>query len=297
MREYYSRGRIVFQVLNYLFIGFLTLICIVPVLHVLACSFSSPAYADAHLVNLWPKGFTLAAYRFVMKSSQFWAAFLVTVKRLLIGVPLNLLLTILAAYPLSKEDTIFRQRKYYMWLYMFVMIFNAGLVPTYLLVKDLGLIDTVWALVFPTGVNVFNIVLIMNFFRGIPREIEESALVDGAMQHTILFKLYLPLAAPSIATVTLFSFMGHWNSWMDGRIYMNNMTNYPLQTYLQMMLESSDTVILNAVSFDALIEKMMVSGQNIRAAQLFISILPVLVLYPFLQRYFTTGLVMGSVKG
>jgi len=297
MREYYSRGRIVFQVLNYLFIGFLTLICIVPVLHVLACSFSSPAYADAHLVNLWPKGFTLAAYRFVMKSSQFWAAFLVTVKRLLIGVPLNLLLTILAAYPLSKEDTIFRQRKYYMWLYMFVMIFNAGLVPTYLLVKDLGLIDTVWALVLPTGVNVFNIVLIMNFFRGIPREIEESALVDGAMQHTILFKLYLPLAAPSIATVTLFSFMGHWNSWMDGRIYMNNMTNYPLQTYLQMMLESSDTVILNAVSFDALIEKMMVSGQNIRAAQLFISILPVLVLYPFLQRYFTTGLVMGSVKG
>jgi len=297
MREYYSRGRIVFQVLNYLFIGFLTLICIVPVLHVLACSFSSPAYADAHLVNLWPKGFTLAAYRFVMKSSQFWAAFLVTIKRLLIGVPLNLLLTILAAYPLSKEDTIFRQRKYYMWLYMFVMIFNAGLVPTYLLVKDLGLIDTVWALVLPTGVNVFNIVLIMNFFRGIPREIEESALVDGAMQHTILFKLYLPLAAPSIATVTLFSFMGHWNSWMDGRIYMNNMTNYPLQTYLQMMLESSDTVILNAVSFDALIEKMMVSGQNIRAAQLFISILPVLVLYPFLQRYFTTGLVMGSVKG
>ena len=297
MREYYSRGRIVFQVLNYLFIGFLTLICIVPVLHVLACSFSSPAYADAHLVNLWPKGFTLAAYRFVMKSSQFWAAFLVTIKRLLIGVPLNLLLTVLAAYPLSKEDTIFRQRKYYMWLYMFVMIFNAGLVPTYLLVKDLGLIDTVWALVLPTGVNVFNIVLIMNFFRGIPREIEESALVDGAMQHTILFKLYLPLAAPSIATVTLFSFMGHWNSWMDGRIYMNNMTNYPLQTYLQMMLESSDTVILNAVSFDALIEKMMVSGQNIRAAQLFISILPVLVLYPFLQRYFTTGLVMGSVKG
>ena len=297
MREYYSRGRIVFQVLNYLFIGFLTLICIVPVLHVLACSFSSPAYADAHLVNLWPKGFTLAAYRFVMKSSQFWAAFLVTVKRLLIGVPLNLLLTILAAYPLSKENTIFRQRKYYMWLYMFVMIFNAGLVPTYLLVKDLRLIDTVWALVLPSGVNVFNIVLIMNFFRGIPREIEESALVDGAMQHTILFKLYLPLAAPSIATVTLFSFMGHWNSWMDGRIYMNNMTNYPLQTYLQMMLESSDTVILNAVSFDALIEKMMVSGQNIRAAQLFISILPVLVLYPFLQRYFTTGLVMGSVKG
>lgn len=297
VKEYYSKSRIIFQIFNYSFLTIITLICILPIIHVLACSFSSASFVDAHMVNLVPKGFTLAAYRFVMKNQQFWTSFGMTVLRLIIGVPLNLMLTVLAAYPLSKEAYVFRQRKYYMWLYMFAMIFNAGLVPTYLTVKNLGLIDSIWALVLPSGVNVFNIVLMMNFFRGIPREIEESALVDGAMQHTILFKLYLPLAKPSIATITLFSFMGHWNSWMDGRIYMNNMQKYPLQTYLQMMMESSDSIILNAINMDALIDKMAISGQNIRAAQLFISIIPVLILYPFLQKYFTSGLVVGSVKG
>lgn len=297
MREYKSKSRMIFQIFNYTFLTILTLLCILPIVHVLACSFSSAAYVDAHTVNFLPKGFTLAAYRFVMKNQQFWASFGVTALRLLIGVPVNLILTILAAYPLSKEDYVFRKRKYYMWLYMFAMIFNAGLVPTYLTVKGLGLIDSIWALVLPCGVNVFNIVLMMNFFRGIPREIEESALVDGAMQHTILFKLFLPLAKPSIATITLFSFMGHWNSWMDGRIYMNDIQKYPLQTYLQMMMESSDSTMLNVINLDALADKMAISGQNIRAAQLFISIIPVLVLYPFLQKYFTAGLVMGSVKG
>lgn len=297
LKEYYSKSRIIFQIFNYVFITILTLVCILPIVHVLASSFSSAAFVDAHMVNLLPKGFTLAAYRFVMKNQQFWASFGTTALRLAVGVPVNLILTILAAYPLSKEDFVFRQRKYYMWMYMFAMIFNAGLVPTYLTVKNLGLIDSIWALVIPCGVNVFNVVLMMNFFRGIPREIEESALVDGAMQHTILFKLFLPLAKPSIATITLFSFMGHWNSWMDGRIYMNDIQKYPLQTYLQMMMESSDTTMLNAINLDVLADKMAISGQNIRAAQLFISIIPVLILYPFLQKYFTAGLVMGSVKG
>jgi len=297
MKEYYSKSRIVFQIFNYLFISALTLLCIIPIVHILAMSFSTSAYVDANLVTFWPKGFTLAAYRYVLANGQFWDSFLVTIKRLVLGVPFNLILVILAAYPLSKEDNIFKARKYYVWLYLFVMIFNAGLIPTYLLVQSLGLVDSIWSLVLPTGVNVFNVVLMMNFFRGIPREIEESALVDGARQDTILLRLYLPLAKPSIATITLFSFMYHWNSWMEGRIYMNNKANYPLQTYLQSVLESSDLSLLNSSNLDAILDKMAVSGQNLRAAQLFISILPVLIIYPYLQKYFTTGLVMGSVKG
>jgi len=297
MKEYYSKSRIVFQIFNYLFISALTLLCIIPIIHILAMSFSTSAYVDANLVTFWPKGFTLAAYRYVLANGQFWDSFLVTIKRLVLGVPFNLILVILAAYPLSKEDNIFKARKYYVWLYLFVMIFNAGLIPTYLLVQSLGLVDSIWSLVLPTGVNVFNVVLMMNFFRGIPREIEESALVDGARQDTILLRLYLPLAKPSIATITLFSFMYHWNSWMEGRIYMNNKANYPLQTYLQSVLESSDLSLLNSSNLDAILDKMAVSGQNLRAAQLFISILPVLIIYPYLQKYFTTGLVMGSVKG
>ncbi|MCR1841552.1 carbohydrate ABC transporter permease [Murimonas intestini] len=297
MKEYKSKGRLVFNIINYIIIIFMMLSCLVPLIHILALSFSGASYTDSNMVTLIPKGFTLAAYKYVMQNSMFWRAFGVTITRLAVGVPLGLLLTILAAYPLSKEEQYFPARKIYMWLFMFVMIFNAGLVPTYLLIKDLKMMDTIWALVLPMGVNVFNIVLMMNFFRGIPREIEESALVDGAKQHTILWKLYLPLAKPSIATITLFTFMGHWNSWMDGRIYMNSTSNYPLQTYLQNVLQSSDQVLLNSNNMQSIIERMAVSGQNLRAAQLFISMIPLLIIYPFLQKYFTAGLVMGSVKG
>jgi len=297
MKEYKTTGRIIFNIFNYTFITLVLLLCLFPLIHILALSFSSSAYTDANLVTLWPKGFTLAAYKYVIQNVKFWQSFGVTLKRLAFGVPINLILTILAAYPLSKEESAFRGRKYYMGMFLFVMIFNAGLVPNYLLIKDLKLMDTIWALVLPTGINVFNIVLMMNFFRGIPKEIEESALVDGARQHVILFRLFIPLAKPSIATITLFSFMSHWNAWMDGRIYMNNMENYPLQTYLQNVLESSDQVMLNTVNLQSLIDQMAVSGQNLRAAQLFVSIIPLLMIYPFLQKYFTTGLVMGSVKG
>lgn len=198
MKEYKSKGRLVFNIFNYIIIIFMMLSCLVPLIHILALSFSGASYTDSNMVTLIPKGFTLAAYKYVMQNSMFWRAFGVTITRLAVGVPLGLLLTILAAYPLSKEEQYFPARKIYMWLFMFVMIFNAGLVPTYLLIKDLKMMDTIWALVLPMGVNVFNIVLMMNFFRGIPREIEESALVDGAKQHTILWKLYLPLAKPPL---------------------------------------------------------------------------------------------------
>lgn len=297
MREYRTKGRIIFNIFNYTLICILLLLCLIPLLHILALSFSNSAYTDSNMVTFIPKGFTLAAYEYVLDNEMFWRSFSVTFERLIIGVPLSLVLTILAAYPLSKEDSVFRGRKIYMWLFMFVMIFNAGLVPTYLLIKDLNMMDTIWALVLPMGVNVFNIVLMMNFFRGIPHEIEESALVDGARQFTILWKLYIPLAKPSIATITLFAFMAHWNSWMDGRIYMNNVSNYPLQTYLQNVLQSSDQVLMNTNNLQNVIDRMAVSGQNLRAAQLFISMIPLLIIYPFLQKYFTTGLVMGSVKG
>lgn len=297
MRRKYSKGRVAFNIFNYTFITVMVALCMFPLLHILALSFSSSAYAESNLVGLLPKGFTLAAYKFVMANEQFWHAFRITFERILIGVPLGIAFTVLAAYPLSKEEKAFRGRKIYMWLFLFVMIFNAGLIPTYLLIKDLNMMDTMWALVLPTGVNVFNVVLMMNFFRGIPKEIEESALVDGANQLTILCRLYIPLAKPSIATITLFTFMTHWNSWMDGKIYMNSMANYPLQTYLQNVLQSSDQALMRTNNLQNLVEQMAVSGQNLRAAQLFISMVPLLLIYPFLQKYFTTGLVMGSVKG
>ena len=293
-------ARKAFLIFNYTFITLVTMTCVLPLLNVLAMSFSSSEYVDSGMVGLWPMGFTLAPYRFVIANTKFWTAFGVTVKRLLLGVPINLTLAILMAYPLSKDESVFPARRIYVWFFIIVMIFNGGLVPTYLLVQNLGLIDTVWALVLPGGMNVFNAVILMNFFRGIPREIEESALLDGAGQLRILVQLFLPLSLPSIATITLFAFMGHWNAWMDGRIYMNFVENYPLQTYLQNILSASDSILLNMMdsgSMQDLVDMFLVNGRNLRSAQIFISIIPVMIIYPFLQKYFTTGLVMGSVKG
>lgn len=206
-------------------------------------------------------------------------------------------MNILMAYPLSKEDYIFKSRKHYMRIFIFIMIFNGGLVPTYLLVMNLGMLDSIWALVIPSAVNVYNSIIMMNFFRGVPREIEESAMIDGANQFVIMTKLFLPLAKPCIATITLFTFMMHWNSWMDGRIYMNMAENYPLQTYLQGLLETADVNLLSGANISTIVDRMAITGGNLRAAQLFIAMIPVLCIYPILQKHFTAGLVMGSVKG
>lgn len=297
MREYNSKGRILFKIFNYTFLTLVTAMCILPVIHILALSFSSSAYAESNSVAFVPKGFTYAAYKYVIHNAKFWAACIVTFQRLIIGIPLSLIATIMIAYPLSKDEFTFKARKHYVKLFIFVMIFNGGLVPTYLLVQKLNLLDSIWALVLPMCVNVYNAIIMMNFFRALPKEIEESALVDGAHQFTILMRLIIPLAKPCIATILLFTFMAHWNSWMDGRIYMTMASNYPLQTYLQGVLESSNAALMNATNIDALVDKMKVSGQNLRAAMLFVSMAPVLIVYPFLQKYFVTGLVMGSVKG
>lgn len=296
MKRYDHFSRRVFNVINYAFTGFLCLLCLFPLFHIIALSLSSAEYVSTGNVVLWPKGFTIAAYKYVMNNSRFWGAFWVTLKRLMLGIPLNLLLIILMAYPLSKEEEVFPARRIYMPLFMVVMIFSGGLVPTYLLVQKLGLLDSVWALVLPGGMNVFNAVIMMNFFRGLPKELEESAMMDGANQFQVLRKMYLPLALPCLATVTLFSFMGHWNAWQDGRIYINFSENYPLQTYLQSIMNSAED-ILGTMDPSLIRAYMEMNSRNLRAAQIVVSTVPVLLIYPLLQRYFTAGLVMGSVKG
>jgi putative aldouronate transport system permease protein len=248
-------------------------------------------------VGLWPKGFTLSAYKYVLKQSKFWTSIIVTLKRMFIGIPLTLILTILMAYPLSKPEYIFPARKYYVAFFMVTMIFSGGLVPTYMLVHSLGLFDTVWALVLPGAVNVFNAILVMNFFRGLPRAIEESAIVDGAGQFTVMMRIILPLSKASIATITLFSIIGNWNAWYDGLLYNNYTEHYPLQTYLQTLLTSSTDLSTMMNDIKNLMERQAVTARNLTAAQIFISIVPLMCAYPFLQKYFAKGLVMGSVKG
>lgn len=289
-------GRKVFLAVDVIVILLLCLICTVPLLNLLAYSFSASQPIIENKVFLWPKEFTLKAYQYVLESKEFWSSVSVSVKRVLLGVPLNTLLTILVAYPLSKDERQFKARKYYVAYMLTVMLFNGGLMPTYYIVSKTKLIDTVWALIIPGAVPIFNCIVLMNFFRGIPSELEESAKLDGASQWQILWRIFIPISKPSLATIILFSLINHWNSWFDGLIYSNHTTNYPLQSYLQTLVTST-TEILAQGDVKAIAKLVDINDTNMKAAQIFISVIPLMLIYPFLQKYFTTGLTMGSVKG
>lgn len=289
-------GRKVFLAVDVIVILLLCLICMVPLLNLLAYSFSASQPIIENKVFLWPKEFTLKAYQYVLESKEFWSSVSVSVKRVLLGVPLNTLLTILVAYPLSKDERQFKARKYYVAYMLTVMLFNGGLMPTYYIVSKTKLIDTVWALIIPGAVPIFNCIVLMNFFRGIPSELEESAKMDGASQWQILWRIFIPISKPSLATIILFSLINHWNSWFDGLIYSNHTTNYPLQSYLQTLVTST-TEILAQGDVKAIAKLVDINDTNMKAAQIFISVIPLMLIYPFLQKYFTTGLTMGSVKG
>ena len=219
-----------------------------------------------------------------------------TVERIVIGIPLNIGLSILIAYPLSKSELVFRERKIYVTFFLITMIFSGGMVPTYLLVYNLKMIDTIWALVLPGAVNVFNTIVLMNFFRNLPKAIEESALVDGAGHLTIMMKIFLPLSKPSIATITLFSLINNWIAWFDGLLYNNFTEHYPLQTYLQTTITSSTEVNKVVNNIEDMMLRQSVTARSLTAAKIFIAIVPLMCAYPFLQKHFATGLVMGSVK-
>jgi len=281
-----------FYVVNGLFLAFLAALCLLPIIHITAVSFSDQAAVSANMVGLIPKGFTVASYRMVAKRGAFWRAFGISVERVILGVLINTVLTVMMAYPLSKTDREFPGRKIYMWLLIFAMIFDGGLVPNFLMVNNLGLFDTIWALVLPLAVPVYNIILTQNFMKQLPGTIEEAAMVDGANYFQRFFWLIIPMSKPVIATITLFSFVGHWNSWFDGKIYNNQTTNYPLQTYLQNVISSSD--MTNAAEA---IENALSNVKTLQAAQLVLTLVPILLIYPFLQKYFVKGITVGAVKG
>lgn len=282
-------------VLVYFIVAVLALFCLMPIVHTIALSFSDKAAAMAGMVTFWPVKPTTAAYEAILKDRQFWRSFLNSVYRVLLGGSVNMGLTILMAYPLSKTKKVFPQRNIYMWYLVFSMLFNGGLVPNYLLISELGLLDSIWSLILPGAVPIFNVIILMNFFRGLPPELEEAARIDGANPWVILFRIFVPLAVPSIATVTLFSIVGHWNSFFDGIIFINSSAKLPLQSYMQqLVVEIQET---STMSQEELQKMNELTSKNFNAAKVFVSMIPILLVYPFLQKYFVTGLVMGSVKG
>lgn len=295
MQRYARRGDKIADVLIYGITGLCALICLLPILNTLAISFSSSTMAMAGKVTFWPLDFTLEAYKMVVSDKQFFASFSNSALRVLLGGILNFILTVLAAFPLAHSSKSFRGRNVYMWVLVFCMLFSGGLIPMYIMVSSLGLLDSVWALVLPGAVPVWNCILLMNFFKGLPGELEEAAIIDGAQPFQILWRIFLPVSLPALSTVTLFSVVGHWNEFFSGMIYMNNTANYPLATYISTMVDAAKDI--STVTDPEELERLMkTSNTTINSAKIFVSMVPVLLLYPFMQRYFVTGLVMGSVK-
>lgn len=283
-----------FAMLNVIFLSAAAVLCVLPLIHIVAVSFSSSTAAAAGYVKLWPVDFTWSSYDYTASRDEFWRSMWVSIQRIAIGTPLTLFLITLVSYPLSKETHAFRFRLVYAWIFFLTMLFHGGLIPTYITVKELGLLDTIWALVLPNAVPIFSVVLLLNFFREVPKELEEAAFMDGAGYWTTLWKIYVPISKPALATLALFSMVEHWNHWFDGLIYMGNPSNYPLQSYLQTIVIQQNLANLTR---EELMNLAQISDRTLKASQIFLGSLPIILAYPFLQKYFVKGIVLGSVKG
>jgi len=284
-----TKGYKLFAVFNYTILILAALSCFLPLLHLLAQSFSSKAAISGNLVSFWPVGFNTDAYAITFKNSNFTGSMLISVTRTVLGTLLSMMILTTAGYALSKD---FRGRNSLMWIFVFTMLFNGGLIPSYILVTSLGLKGTIWSLILPGAFGAYNLILLMNFFRTIPKALEEAAFIDGASFFVIFRSIYLPLSLPGLATVSLFIMVGHWNSWFDGLLYMSDPADYPLASFLQTVVvqTNAQSMAMSQSEVAALAE------QSVKAAQIFISTLPIIAVYPFLQRYFVKGIVLGAVK-
>ncbi|HFR3837969.1 TPA: carbohydrate ABC transporter permease [Streptococcus suis] len=294
MKEKYGLRQFVIDVIVIL----LTLSCLIPMANVVALSLSSSTAVAGNQVALWPIDLTFGAYERIMSDEQFWRSFGISVFRVVMALIINLFMIVTMAYPLSKSRDVFKGRQFFMNIMIFAMLFSGGLIPTYLVVKSLGLLNSVWSLILPGAVPIGSVILVMNFFRGVPKSLEESAVLDGANPWQILTNIYIPVSLPSLATVSLFSIVGSWNDFMSGLIYMTKVENYPLMTYIQSMSVNIAETVRNSVgmSSDQMKALLAVSDRNLNAAKIVIAIVPLLVIYPFLQKYFVQGIVVGSVK-
>ena len=289
-----STGRKVFRVVNVIVLILLALICLLPFVNVIAISFSDSFYVDSNQVYFWPKGWTTSAYTYILTRASFWSSFRTSILRVLLGGSLNLFFIILTAYPLSKSNDKLHFRNVYTWYFFITMLVSGGMIPNYLLIAKLGLRDSIWSLVLPGALPVFNLVLMLNFFRQVPTALEEAALIDGAGHLRTLVQIYLPVSLPAIATITLFCIVSHWNAWFDGMIDITSPSKVPMQTYLRSVLIDMNMADMSADDYELY---ATLANRTVKCSQIIVATIPILCVYPFLQRYFVSGIVLGSVKG
>ena len=290
MLYYKTRPYRIFTVFNILFLSILALCCVLPLINLFAISLSSKASVNSGTVSFWPIDFTVLAYQKTFKNGNFVRSILIAIARTAAGTSLNMLVITLSGYAMTKN---FKGRTAVMLLLVFTMLFGGGLIPSYLVNSALGLKNNFLVYILPGAFSCYNMILIMNFFRTIPPSLEEAANIDGAGPFTIFLRIFLPLSLPGLATVTLFLMVGHWNEWFTGILYMSNTKDYPLASFLQVIVIQGNRQDL---ALDPESAKAM-SERTIKAAQIFIGAVPILMVYPFLQKYFVKGLVVGAIKG
>jgi len=290
----------IFLVCVYLFLFIALIVVLYPLIYIISASVSDPSYVNSGEMVLLPRGFTLEGYRLIFDNQDIWRGYANTIYYTALGTSINLIVTIPCAYALSRPE--FHGKKFFTTFMLITMFVSGGMIPTYILIMDLGMLDTVWALVLPGATSVFNIVVTRTFFQStIPREMEEAAIVDGCSDFVLFIKVILPLSTPIIAVMALFYGVGHWNSWFSAMIYLSDRARFPLQLILREILILQDMYSMPDVPMDGNMAEFIHSKQQlsqvIQYGVMIVATLPVIIVYPFLQRYFVKGVMIGSLKG
>jgi len=286
-------GDKLFFIVNYIILGLVALTCLFPILNILALSLSDNASIIAGHVSIWPKGLQLESYKRLIDGTSIIRSFMNSVVITVVGTALCMLFTILAAYPLSR--TYFYARKKLTMAIVFTMVFSGGLIPTYLVVKSLGLVDSYGALWIPGLISAYNLLILKTFFEGIPEELIDASRIDGCSEVKLLTHVILRISGPVLATLTLLYGVGFWNSFMDVMIYINSSNKMNLTVMVQQMI--SNQSMLENVILSKEDAALLITPEGMQSAAIMIMIIPMLVVYPFLQKYFVKGVMIGSIKG
>ncbi|MFD0717281.1 carbohydrate ABC transporter permease [Paenibacillus sp. GCM10027626] len=290
MHKYSNRT---FKVFNMMLMCFIALICIYPFLYILALSLSDSSEVLSGKVSIYPKGFNLTAYQMILQHPNFLSGYKNTVLYTVVGTAIGLFMTIICAYPLSKKHL--KGKGIILGMILFSMLFSGGLIPSFLLVKGLGLYDSIWAIVIPGAISPFNMIIMRTFFQTIPDSLEESAAIDGLNPIQILIKIVLPLSKPIIATIGLFSAVYFWNDWFYSMIYLSDNSKYPVMMFLRNIVAGAELAAREGGMRDS--SSLNVVSSTLRSATIMMVTLPILLSYPFVQKYFVKGMMIGSIKG
>jgi putative aldouronate transport system permease protein len=288
-----QRAELPFDIVNYTLLALFSFAMLYPFVYTFSMSISSPVYAVQNVIVLLPKGFSLESYKLVFRDSEIWRSYYNTLWYTGVGTSINVFLTVLSAYPLSKKQYFLRNTL--MIFVAFTMFFSGGLIPSFILVTQLGLYNTRWAIILPGAISAWNLILARTFFESIPESMDEAAVIDGASQLRILTRIYLPLSMPIIAVLVLFYAVGHWNSYFSALLYLPDKTLQPMQLYLRKVLTMANNEIIGsqmAIGYERSLATM-----QLKYTVVIVTILPIICVYPFLQKYFVKGVMIGAIKG